>query len=88
MAISRKNFNALADIVNDHRDRIEGYDERPSPLTLSDAALRLANAIADHCEDENPAFKRDYFIEGCGFHSVEGEDSHEEVLSCCAARGK
>lgn len=63
MAISRKNFNALARIVSDHRKL---YDECTH-------VLHLANAIADHCEEENPNFKRDSFMQACGYHFVDGE---------------
>ena len=61
MSLTRKHFNALADIVN---------DQRKSECVCT---VRLANAIADFCEQENPRFNRDAFIEGCGLHFIEGE---------------
>lgn len=67
MAISRKNFRALAGIVSHHRKL---HDECTH-------ALHLANAIADHCEEENPNFNRDAFIQACGFHFVDGEGWRE-----------
>ena len=50
--MTRRQFATLANIIS----RTADHTERK----------RLANAVADMCQAENPAFNRDFFIEACG----------------------
>ncbi len=73
MAISRKHFNALAGIVNDHRKRWSGHDDECQHVQ------HLAYRLADYLWLENPGFDSDRFIEACGFHWVDGEGWRERT---------
>lgn len=76
-----KQFSELAGIVNDHRKRWSGHDDECQHV------LHLANEIADYCEGQLRGveglppfhFKRDSFIQACGFHFVDGEGWRERT---------
>jgi len=67
MAMSRKQFQGIADCLNDRRhvldssllssERKQGYH---------DALYDVAQALATYCASQNPEFKRQRFLDACG----------------------
>lgn len=70
MSLSRKHFQALADIVRDayanadsyrpHGGNWEGY-----ATARTDAVASIAQALADFCGQHNPNFDRARFLDAC-----------------------
>jgi len=55
MSMSRKHFQALADIVAEYAEGGEGV-----------GVERLAHDLATFCREQNPHFDRDRFMRACG----------------------
>lgn len=60
--MTRKHYEAIAKLINHHTALPMGLCNGVHQT----ACKVLANRIADFCEQDNPAFKRDAFIKACG----------------------
>lgn len=70
--LTRKHFNALVQIVQQHR-RV-GFGGCPH-------TNHLAFAIADFCEEQNPRFNRESFLSGCGVNQ-DAKEFFDESVKC------
>lgn len=64
MSMTKKDFQAIAKIINDQVSQNPGQD---TGLIARNIALKcVAQDIADLCEEGNPNFKRSTFLVACG----------------------
>lgn len=57
--VTRKHFQALADMVNEARQPFRKLDQ--------ETVRAMAEGIANVCKRDNPGFKRERFLRACGY---------------------
>ncbi len=69
MSLSRKHFQALADIVREQRAKIRANACCPVPddadMGADDCLDEMRDALAYFCADHNPNFDRARFLAAC-----------------------
>ncbi len=60
--MTRKHFEALAQMVLDHNKQVEEDNTSDVPFTA-----RHMEVLANFCQNQNPNFDRDRFLKACGY---------------------
>lgn len=62
MAVSKKDFEAIAKVIKQERDTAIEHDQHGARMGISAVAF----GVAAHFAQENPRFDRDRFLAACG----------------------
>lgn len=65
MAMSRKHYREAAEIISRALPS-EREESTPGAIERRNAAVEIANGLAIMFKQDNPAFRRDQFMEACG----------------------
>lgn len=63
---SKRDYTKIASVIKDERTRITRSIHSDVVVTVGASTRRVANALADYFQEDNPRFDREKFLHACG----------------------